>query len=161
MLNSNLYINKILNKPIINLTNEIINSVHFLSPIKNDFYKRNIKYSIKDYVMGIIDVLKNYTSWNSYNGFMNGNTLRKKHNEWTKLGVYEYTYKQSLKKLFKVKPVTEELKNQSIDSTFVEDKNGSKFSSFNGLYKCKKGSSSKGIKITSLVTTSGIPLIFL
>ena len=53
---------------------------------------------------------------------------------------------------------TEELKYQSIDSTFIEDINGSKYVSYNGIYKRRKGESSKGVKITSIVTTNGIPL---
>ena len=52
--------------------------------------------------------------------------------------------------------ITKELKYQSIDSTFVEDINGSKFSSYNKIYKRRKGEASKGIKISSLVTTKGI-----
>lgn len=40
----------------------------------------------------------------------------------------------------------------------MEDINGSKFSSYNNIYKRRKGESSKGIKITSLVSTNGIPI---
>lgn len=149
---------KLLSKPINKLINEIVESVIFLSPIKNDFYKRNLKYSLKDYVIGIIDVVKNNISWNSYNGIIKGNTLRKKHSEWVKLGVYEYVYGKSLNKYIKTTKKTEELKYQSIDSTFIEDINGSKYASYNNNYKRRKGESSRGIKITSLVTTSGIPL---
>ena len=53
---------------------------------------------------------------------------------------------------------TSELKFQSVDSTFIEDINGSNFSSYSNLYKRRKGETSKGIKISSLVTTKGIPL---
>lgn len=154
--NSN--IKKLLNKPINNLIKIIIDSVHKLSPIKNDFYKRNVKYTLEDYIIGIIDVLKNYQSWNSYTGKVNGNTLRKKYNEWVKLGVFEDVYETSLKKYLKNTKITEELKYQSIDSTFIEDINGSKYASYSGIYKRRKGESSKGIKITSIVTTNGIPI---
>lgn len=65
---------KLLSSPVQKIIDKIINAVHFLSPTKNDYYKRNVKYSLKDYVIGIIDVVKNNTSWNSYNGIMNGNT---------------------------------------------------------------------------------------
>lgn len=153
--NSN--IKKLLGKPL-NLIKNIIDSVHKLSPIKNDFYKRNIKYTLEDYIIGILDVLKNYQSWNSYNGKVNGNTLRKKYNEWVKLGVFEDVYKSSLNKYLKNTKITEELKYQSIDSTFIEDINGSKYASYSGIYKRRKGESSKGIKITSIVTTKGIPI---
>ena len=36
-----------------------------------------------NYVIGIIDVIKNYTFWKSYNNFMKGDTFRKKFNEWS------------------------------------------------------------------------------
>jgi len=97
-------------------------------------------------------------SWNSYSGIINGNTLRKKHYEWVKLNIYEEVYKRSLNKYLKVIPKTEEFKYQAIDSTFIRDNNGSKESGYSGIYKERKGESSKGIKITSIVTTSGIPL---
>lgn len=155
---NNCHFKKLLLKPINNLIDEIVKSVQFLSPIKNDFYKRNNKYTINDYAIGIIDVVKNNTSWNSYSGFMNGNTLRKKHNEWIKLGVYEHVYENSLKKYLNTTKITEELKYQSIDSTFIEDINGSKYASYSNVYKRRKGESSKGVKITSIVTTKGIPI---
>jgi hypothetical protein len=113
---------------------------------------------LEDYVIGIIDVAKNYTSWNSYSGLMNGNTLRLKFNEWTKLGVFEHAYENSLKKYSKTTKITEELKYQSIDSTFIEDINGSKYSTYSGIYKRRKGEASKGIKVTSILTTNGIPI---
>src|ERR1700753_103303 len=121
MNNYEKHFKKLLSTPMNKLVSEIIDSVHILSPIKNDYYKRNIKYKLEDYVIGIIDVLKNNTSWNSYNRFMNGNTLRKKHYEWIKVGVYDHVYKKSLNKYIKTTRITKELKYQSIDSTFVED----------------------------------------
>ncbi len=53
---------------------------------------------------------------------------------------------------------TKELKYQSIDSTHIDDINGSKSSSYSGVYKRRKGEASKGVKVTSLVTTNGIPI---
>ena len=73
------------------------------------------------------------------------------------MGIFEDAYKSSLKKYLKTKKITEKLKYQSIDSTFVEDINGSSFASHNSLYKRRKGEASNGIKVTSIVT-SGIPL---
>ena len=77
------YYKKILTKPINDIVNEIVEIVQLLSPLKDDSYKRNVKYTIRDYAIGIIDVIKNYTSWKSYNNFMKGDTLRKKFNEWS------------------------------------------------------------------------------
>ncbi len=36
--------------------------------------------------------------------------------------------------------------------------NGSKYASYNYIYKRRKGESSKGIKVTSVVTSKGIPI---
>ena len=149
---------KLIDKPISNLIKIIVDSVHKLSPFKDSSFRRNVKYTIEDYVIGIIDVLKNYQSWNSYNGKINSDTLRKKYNEWCKLGIFEDAYKSSLEKYLKTTKITEELKYQSIDSTFVEDINGSSFASHNSLYKRRKGEASKGIKVSSIVTTNGIPI---
>jgi len=157
-MDQNKFFQKLLIQPINNLINDIIENVIILSPIKNAKYKRNVQYTIKDYVIGIIDVVKNYSSWNSYKGAMNKDTLRLKFNEWSKLGIFEYTYKKSLTKYLKTAKRTEELKYQTIDSTFIEDINGSKYSTYSGIYKRRKGEASKGIKITSLVTTKGIPI---
>jgi transposase len=149
---------KLLKLDIKKLVGEIKNSVIKLSPIKNDSYKHNQKYTIDEYILGIIDVCKNYSSWNSYTGFINGNTLRKKHNEWCKLNIYDDVYKNFLNKFLNKNTKTKEFKYQSIDSTFIRDKNGSKCSSYNRNYKNEKNKTSKGIKITTLVTTKGIPL---
>ena len=92
---------------------------HVVLPISNlikiivdSSFRRNVKYTIEDYVIGIIDVLKNYQSWNSYNGKINSDTLRKKYNEWCKLGIFEDAYKSSLEKYLKTTKITEELKYQ-------------------------------------------------
>lgn len=155
---NNDFFKKIFKNPDKQLIDNFTNAIYSCSLPKNDFYKRNVKYTILDYVEGIIDVCKNNTSWNSYKGVVNGNTLRKKHYEWIKLGIYEYLFKNSLEKYFKKNSKSKELKYQSIDSTFIEDKNGSKKSSFSGYYKRRKGEASKGINITSIVTSSGLPI---
>ena len=41
----------------------------------------NVKYTLDDYIFGIIDVLKKYTSWNGYNGKIKGDIFRKKNIE--------------------------------------------------------------------------------
>lgn len=150
----------LLNKPIEYLIKELSFSILFLSPQKNESFKRNVKFTLRDYIVGILDILKNNISWNSYSGLIKGNTLRKKHNEWQKLNIYEFTYKNILNKYLKKTSFTKELKYQSIDSTFIEDINGSKEAGYSGIYKRRKGESSKGIKISTLVTTNGIPLSF-
>lgn len=149
---------KFLSMPINYVVNKIKYSVQYLSPIKNDKYCHRMKYTIEDYIIGIIQVLNNCISWNRYIGLIKGDTLRKKHNDWVKLGIYDHAYKNILNEFLTMEGKTNELKYQSIDSTFIEDVNGNKNSSYSGIYKKKKGSSALGITITSIVTKSGIPI---
>jgi len=51
----NYHFEKLLTKPINDLIKEIIESVQFLSSYKNDYFKRHVKYSIRDYVIGNLD----------------------------------------------------------------------------------------------------------
>ncbi len=80
--NNNNNLKKILTAPIKDVIDEIVKTVQLISPKKNSFYRRNIKYTTENYAVGIIDVLRTSISWNSYSGLIDGNTLRKKHNEW-------------------------------------------------------------------------------
>jgi len=100
-INNSLFKKLLKNINIDNFLNMLKNSIIKLSPIKDSFYKRNIKYSLDNYIYGIIDILKNFSSWNSYTGKNKGDTLRKKHNEWVKLGVYDHFYQESLKESLK------------------------------------------------------------
>ena len=74
------------------------------------------------------------------------------------MGIFEYGYNIILNKYLNNTRKTEELKCQSIDSTFIEDINGCKEASYDGIHKKRKGELSKGIKITTIVTNNGIPL---
>ena len=60
---------------------------------KQEYYRRNIKYTTKDYIMGIIEVLSNNISWRKYNGKIDGRILNNKHNYYTKIDVYKDLYK--------------------------------------------------------------------
>ena len=60
---------------------------------KQEYYRRNIKYTTKDYIMGIIEVLSNNISWRKYNGKIDGRILNNKHNYYIKLDVYKNLYK--------------------------------------------------------------------
>lgn len=155
---NNYHFKKLLSKDIHFVIKEIVSCVHIQIPPKNPFYRRNVKYSIQDYAIGIIDVIKNSSSYNSYNGIIKGNTLRKKHAEWCKKGVYEMVYNNMLNEYFKKVPSSTSLKNQSIDSTFIIDVNGSKDAGFSGIYKKGKSKAAKGVQITSIVESNGIPI---
>ena len=97
---NNYHFKKLLNESTEYLIKVIIDSITYLLPIKNTNNKGNIsfpmklemaiilfvflsekqidntKYSIKDYIIGIIDICKNNISWNSYCGYMKGDTRK-------------------------------------------------------------------------------------
>ena len=52
--------------------------------------------------------------------------------------------------------ITKELKYQSIDSAFIEDINGSKYSAYNTCYKRRKGEASKGNNYDSPLLSNAI-----
>ena len=155
---NNSHFKQLLTEPNKLLIEKLMYSVRKLSPIVNQHYVRNSINSLYDYAVAMIDIVKSGTSWKNYSGFVNGETLRKKHAEWVKLGVYDDLYESSLDNFVKSTPRTEELKYQSIDSTFIHDVNGCLNSNYSGIHKCRKGESDIGINITSIVTTSGIPI---
>jgi transposase len=125
-------------------------------PSKKKSFQHNLKYSVKDYLLGITEVLKTGVSWNSYKGLIKGNTLNKKHILWSSCNIYSIFYERVLTKYINSVPKTKEFKYISVDSTFILDKKGSEASGFNSYYgKKKKG---KGIKVTNIVTATGIPI---
>ena len=73
---------RLLTQDVNRVIKQLVNAVDILSPHKDPTFRRNVKYSTEDYCIGIIDVLKGSSSWNSYSGKIDGNTLRKKHKEW-------------------------------------------------------------------------------
>jgi hypothetical protein len=123
-----------------------------LEETKNENYARNKKHTLEDYVMGIIEVLSNNVSWRKYNGKINGRILNNKHNEFVKMGVYKKLYKVNLKKYLR-KNKKRFLKYLSMDSSFIENKNGVNNLGRNVYYKNKQGR-----KISAIVDSKGIPL---
>jgi transposase len=110
------------------------------------------KYSTRDYISGIIQVLYSNTCWIRHSGLIPGKTLNAKHNEYCKKGIYQEIHKQFLNKyLSKNKSV--KLKTQSIDSTSVTNKNCNDLTMFD-----KHKGSKKQIKISGIVDSFGIPL---
>ncbi len=104
---------------------------------KKKEYGRNKKYTLDDYIMGIIEVLLNCVSWRKYNGKINGRVLNNKHNYFTRLGVYDKLYKTNLKEYLK-KTKGRTLKYQSMDSSFIENKIGVDKLGRNIYYKNKR-----------------------
>ena len=68
---------------------------------KKKEYIHKRKYSEKDYICGIIEVISNNISWRKYIGKINGRVLNNRHNYYVKIGVYDELYKSNLEKIFK------------------------------------------------------------
>ena len=118
---------------------------------KNKSFARNIKYTTKDYLCGIIQVLSNNISWRKYIGKIDGRVLNNKHNYYVKIGLYEKLYKINLRKYLRKN--RKESNILSIDSTFIQNKNGVEKIGRNVFYKNKKG-----MKVTTIVDNKGIPI---
>lgn len=131
----------------------VVNIINELEPQKDESYKRNLKYTNRDYICCIIEVLSNNVSWRKYNGKIDGRVLNNKHNYYSKLGVYERLCEISLEN-YQSKDINKSNSNyQSIDSSFVSNKYGTEEIGRNTFYKNKNGR-----KITALVDEKGIPL---
>ena len=121
---------------------------------KNKKYILHKKYSIKDYICGIIEVISNNISWRKYNGKINGRVLNNKHNYYIKIGVYEKLFKTNLLRKTSRKKGTNKknLNELSLDSSFIPNKYGTEKIRRNIYYKNKNGR-----KITAIVDKKGIP----
>ena len=84
-------------------------------------------------------------------GKIDGRVLNNKHNYYEKIGVYQQLYEVNLKKY--IKKNKKELNILSMDSTFIQNKNGKEKIGRNVFYKNKKG-----IKVTTIVDTKGVPI---
>lgn len=135
------------NENLIDLMENIISELDK----KNQKYTHNRKYSTRDYIKGIIEVISNNVSWRKYNGIIDGRTLNNKHNYYVQIGVYEKLYRTNIKRY--IKNNKNNIKVLSIDSTFISNKNGSEKLGRNIYYKNKRGR-----KVTTIVDEKGIPL---
>lgn len=136
------------NDNFIDLMENIINDLDK----KDQKYTHNRKYSTRDYIKGIIEVISNNVSWRKYNGIINGRTLNNKHNYYVKIGVYDKLYRTNINRYIDNNN-KKNIKVLSMDSTFINNKNGTEKLGRNIYYKNKKG-----IKVTSIVDKKGIPL---
>lgn len=97
----------------------------FLLPIK---YSPNHKYNYIYIFTCLFDFTNNCTSCNKYQGLINfpinGRYLNQIHNKLVNNHVYEEINKQLLNKYFKTNK--EKYKYQMIDSSFIQNKGGSK-----------------------------------
>jgi hypothetical protein len=139
------------NKPTIDIAELLCILVNHLKPNVNRQYQRNVKYTSRIIVNGIIDVIRNCMYWTRYKGNVPGKYLNQFHNLYAKLGVYDCLYLILLTEYFK-KDKFGKLKYQSIDTTFCINLYGSEMKGRNVKYKSKNG-----IKISVKSDVQGVP----
>lgn len=104
--------------------NMFISIANLKCPLK---YSPRRKYDHKYYILCILDFLETSVSWRKYKGFnehpINGKYLNKIHHDYINNGVYECLNKNALIKYLKFGK-EEKLQIQSIDSSFVGNKEG-------------------------------------
>jgi transposase len=150
MVNINFVKNYSKNEKFIDLFASLISKSTNNNPKNNS---KNTKYSSLQYAQCIINVLSGSSSWRSFDGLINGRVLNNKHNQLIKVGVYDKLFDECHKIYFS-NNLSKEVKYQSIDTTFISNKGCcDKIVTRNKYYKNKKG-----IKISTIVSTSGIPL---
>ena len=125
MLNYDIYMNirKINSK--FNIFKFCVPIIDLFAPLK---YSPNRKYTNEDYLINLIEFLISGTKWIYYGGPINcpikGKYLNEIHNKWCKLKVYDEINKALLGKYLSMGK-EEKLKTQSLDSSFVANKQGS------------------------------------
>lgn len=98
--------------------------IDLICPIKGS---PNNKYDNKYFLICLINFIETNVSWNKYKGTkeypINGKYLNQIHNKYQRMDVYEEIEKQLLNKYLKTDKECK-LKNQIIDSSFIQNKQG-------------------------------------
>ena len=98
--------------------------IDYLCPIK---YSPNGKYDNRYFITCLIDFIETSTSWRKYKGTIlypiDGKYLNQIHNKYLKCGVYDEINKQLVEKYLRTDKENK-LKYQSIDSSYIQNKQG-------------------------------------
>lgn len=138
----------------------MVNNINFINEfnkiIKNNYSDNYIsrKYAEITYFTEILYILNSQIYWNRYKGSIPYKTIYNKHLEYIKKGYYYELFTNILNK-YVSRQTYFIFKFQSIDTSFIQNKLG-KHLQRNKYYKNKKG-----IKITSIVDSNGIPFSLL
>lgn len=128
-----------------NLIDQAVPIIDFICPIK---YSPNGKFDNRYFLICMIDFIETQVSWNKYRGTieypMKGKYLNQIHNKWANTGVYDELDKIILNRYLKTDRESK-LKNQMIDSFFVQNKQGS-VKNNNHLLTNKEKENNKKIK---------------
>jgi hypothetical protein len=134
----------------------IIKNIKSIFPNKYSFKYKTQKHDVSDIVDAIVFILRNdinYTRMIINN--IPGKTLNTHINFLSKVNIFETTYKQLLRKYLK-KSKCNKLKYQSIDTSYIYNSQCGENLKRNTNYKGKKG-----IKISAIVDSNGIPISIL
>ncbi len=137
-------------KPFINIPTLMEILITKLKPTVKVQYIRYKKYEEIDFINGIVEIISNCSYWNRYK--VPGKYLNKRHNEYTKWGVYECLYRIVLRAYFNTTKF-HKLQYQCIDSTFVPNLFGKDVYGRNPQYKSKNG-----VKISAITDRNGVPI---
>ena len=114
------------------LFNENFNIIEFAATIIDMVapigYSPRQKYTNEYFYICMCNFVTSSVSWNKYKGCIDypidGKYLNQIHNKWIKLGVYDQLNKEKLNKYFETDKENK-LRFQSLDSTFIPNKEGS------------------------------------
>lgn len=133
-----------INKSFLNIAELILNKYY------NNSY-RTRKHNEIYYFENILKLLYSCPYWSRYNGTISGLYLNKKHNEYTKKGIYDEIFDTILNIYHNTKKY-ETYRHILTDTCFIPNKYGYGLKR-NACYKWKKG-----LKISVITDAHGIPL---
>lgn len=125
----------------------------FKDIIKDQYYDNYPSRKINEitYFKEIMHVITSHTYWSRYNGPINWKVLHNKHIEYVKKGFYDRLFRIVIEKYINLQSYYI-FKFQSIDTSFIPNK------FCNNLPRNKFYKSKKGLKISSINDSNGIPL---
>lgn len=134
-----------------------INFINEFQKIISDHYNDNYisrKYKEIDYFKEIVYVLNSHIYWSNYSGKFKYKVLYNKHIEYIKKGFYNTLFNNIFNKYISTQTYFI-YKYQSTDTSFIPNKLAK------NLPRNKYYNNKKGIKISTIVDTNGIPLSLL
>lgn len=138
-------------KKNIDIISRIHNYVLNKFPKKYAFKTKNQKYNLKLIINEIIYFIQSGVSYRHYRGPLNAKTLNKHILFFSKHQIFYRIYKQLLNEYINIKSYTK-LKYQSIDTSFIMNKNGKQNIGRNKYFKNKMC-----YKLSFIVDSNGIP----
>jgi transposase len=116
-----------------------------------NFSHKQQKYTLTEYLIEILYVLKTGIAWRDIRSKINWNSIYKAYIKLNKYKIFEISYVYLLNKYLK-RGINNKLKYVTTDTTFIPNKRGKDLIGFNKYYNKKKGT-----KISIITDSKGIP----